>query len=149
MATRRPPRFSRRQSVVSLLLQNLEVRSRFPSFRFRKIGGVGVWRGAFAPRPSSPDFQVEVRYRLGGIPCVHLLRPALRPDAPHVYKGGALCLYWPPDALWLPDKFLATSIFPLIWSWLGYYELWLETGQWLGPESPHRSSSRLSEEDAP
>jgi hypothetical protein len=147
MATSKPPRFLRRPSGVSLLLQNVEVQARFPGFRFRKDGEFGVWRGAFTPRPSSPDFLVEVRYRTGGIPRVRLLRPALRPDARHIYKGGYLCLYWPEEDPWTPDKFLATFIFPLVWSWLGYYELWLETGKWFGPESPHLSASHPSEEE--
>lgn len=107
-----------------------------------------MWRGSFTPRPSSPEFLVEIRYRQGGIPRVRLLSPRLRPDARHVYKGGYLCLYWPEEDPWTPDKFLATTIFPLVWSWLGYYELWLETGKWLGPESPHVAKSRPPMEDA-
>lgn len=139
---------TRRRAPISLLIQNLAVQSRFPGFRFRTEGQVGVWRGVFSPRPSSPAYTVEIRYRPGGIPRARVLRPALHPDAPHIYREGELCLYWPTEDPWHGEKLLATFIFPLVWSWLGLYELWLETGKWHAAESPHRRPSRLTEEDA-
>lgn len=148
MATNRRRGFSKRPAPISLPMQDLAIQSRFRGFRFRKDGQFGVWRGTFSPRPSSPAYFVEVRYRPGGIPRARVLRPALHPDAPHTYEEGDLCLFWPKEDPWNGEKLLATFIFPLIWSWLGLYELWLETGKWHGPESPHRRPSRMTEEDA-
>jgi hypothetical protein len=149
MATKRIPRFNKKSLARPLAIQDLAVRARFPQFKFHRDGSYGVWRGYFRPRESSPEFHLEVRYRPGSIPIVKLLSPTLHPDVPHVYQpDNDLCLYWPKDDPWQSTNLLATFIFPLAWSWIGYYELWLETGIWFGPESPHRRPSRSTGQDS-
>ncbi len=56
----------------------------------------------------------------------------------HRYPDGSLCLYWPDEWGWTARESLAATIVPWTAFWLYYYELWLVTGEWLGPSSPHR-----------
>ena len=51
------------------------------------------------------------------------------------YPDGSLCLYWPHEWWWRSDCIIAETIIPWTASWLYFYELWLDTGEWLGPSS--------------
>ena len=94
-----------------------------------------MWRGPLQPSETSPSYLVEIRLRPPGLPGVRVLSPRLRQDAPHRYGDGTLCLYWPRDWRWQPRSLLYQTIVPWTALWLFYYELWLDTGQWLGPSS--------------
>lgn len=37
---------------------------------------------------------------------------------------------------------IAETIVPWTALWLLYYELWLETDEWLGPEAPHQAKKQ-------
>lgn len=76
-----------------------------------------------------------------GIPTVRVERPKLKPGAPHLYPDGRLCLYYPPDRRWHSGYLLADTILPWTASWLYFYELWLDTDEWLGPSAPHDPDS--------
>jgi hypothetical protein len=143
MRTNRP---RQRTQVLNLAVQDLNLRHRFPRFTVERSNGVWTWRGNLQPRPSSPVYQVSIRCRHGGVPIVRVLSPALAPNAPHLYRGGKLCLYWPEEWRWYGDELIAETILPWTASWLFYYELWLDTGKWLGPSS-HAISSPKTESD--
>ena len=91
--------------------------------------------GQLQPCEVSPQYAVEIRYRLGRVPRVRVLKPALDPGAPHIYKGGTLCLYWPKEWKWNEGEWIADTIVPWTALWLYYYELWQDCGEWLGPSS--------------
>jgi len=38
---------------------------------------------------------------------------------------------------WTKDNSLSDDIFPWICSWFYFYDQWLQTGKWLGPEAKH------------
>lgn len=139
-----------RPSSVSLAIQDFQIRQRFPGFQRRpRRVGEGLWTGTLQPRESSPAYQVELRYRIGRAPTVKVLRPALAVGAPHLYGDGTLCLYWTKDWRWSSDQFITKTILPWAADWLHYYELWLDCGKWLGPESPHGPMKlRTEDEDA-
>jgi hypothetical protein len=85
-------------------------------------------------------FRVGIFYKGALPPKVYLLRPMLADNAPHVYrKDGSLCVYYFADWTWSEDKHLASTIVPWTIVWLYFYEIWLETGEWLGDEAPHKS----------
>jgi hypothetical protein len=83
----------------------------------------------------SPIYQIEVEYKLKKVPIVKIVNPPLASKAPHLYRDGYLCLYWPKVWMWQQDDLVAETIIPWAASWLYYYELWLDTGNWLGPSS--------------
>jgi hypothetical protein len=121
-------------------VQHLHIRRRFPHFVRRGDARASVWRGTFQPRENSGQYAVSISYERGGIPQVRVLNPALAATTPHLHNGGALCLYFPLDWQWHGTRLLAETIFPWSASWLYFYELWLETGDWLGPSAPHGAS---------
>lgn len=138
MANRKPKRPSAR--VISLAWQNWHIKRHFPSFTYRSAPGLALWRGTLQPRLSSPVYQIEIRYRGKKVPAVKVISPPLVDGCPHLYKDGFLCLYWPKEWQWRPDQIIAKTILPWAASWLYYYELWLDTGEWLGPSSHENPS---------
>jgi hypothetical protein len=125
-----------RDRPLPMAVQKMCIRERFPQFKHSNMQG--AWIGTLKPSENSPEYLVKVAYVLHNIPQVFVLKPKLHPDSPHIYKdSGALCLYYPEDRSWNSQKLLGNTI--LLWTaeWLYYYELWLATGQWFGPEAPH------------
>ena len=121
---------------LSLAIQQACIRERFPQFHYSRAQS--TWTGKLRPTAKSREYLVEITYTLYSIPQVFILRPKLHPNAPHIYKkSGALCLYYPEDGSWNNRKLLGNTIFLWTAEWLYYYELWLATGEWFGPEVPH------------
>jgi hypothetical protein len=88
------------------------------------------------PRETSPAYLVEVQYTIGQSPRVWINHPPLHPDAPHTYPSdGCLCLYYPKEWVWRRREHIGKTVLPWTALWLYYYELWLDTGEWLGPSS--------------
>lgn len=129
----RPPKPKRQ--TISLAVQDLHVRQRFPRFVCHIVQGLAVWKGTLQPRVTSPIYHVEIRYKSRQIPTVRVRKPPLAPHSPHLYRDGTLCLYWPKEWWWQSDELIAQTIIPWTAAWLYYYEIWLDTGQWLGPSS--------------
>jgi len=131
-------RYSGRLSAVSIPQQDLQMRRRFPQFKNVGSPRSAIWIGGLQPLEVSPIYAVRIQYRVGDIPRVWVIAPALHERAPHRYtkEDGRLCLYWPREAPWRPDSVVAETIVPWTALWLFYYELWLDTEQWLGP-TPH------------
>lgn len=98
------------------------------------------------PQENSPLYVIKVGYRPPLAPRVKVLTPEILPNAPHRFKDGSLCLYWPQDRndwIWTPDKRIASTILPWTAEWLAVYEAWLSTGVWVGPEAPHQMIKRI------
>lgn len=119
------------------------VKAAFPQFHWRitREGGV-EWTGTLQPTPESPEYEVRVVHEPDRTPVVYVRQPAIRRDAWHCYQDGSLCLYWPAEWRWTPRESLAATIIPWTAFWLYYYELWLLTGEWLGPSSPHQHGTK-------
>lgn len=123
-------------------LQQLGMERHFPTFTFKFEGSTGVWKGTLQPRPGSPVYQVTIRHKPRSMPEVRIKRSQIDQSAPHIYRpGGLLCLFYPKDKNWHSGMFIAETIIPWTAQWLLYYELWKDTGEWLGPESPHNYPS--------
>lgn len=114
----------------------------FPHFAYHRVKNIPTWSGALQPFATSPVYKIAVSYRYPKSPRVHVLLPLLRSDAPHRYLDGSLCLYYPRDQSWAPSMLIAETIVPWAALWLAFYELWLQTGQWYGPEAPHHGPKR-------
>lgn len=136
---KRKSRLPNSKRPINLALQNAHVQRQFSNFSCRLKRQRATWRGSLQPRSTSPVYQVEIRYQQRQIPKAKVLSPPLAPNAPHLYGDGTLCLYWPEEWRWQQDKLVADVIIPWTALWLYYYELWLDTGRWLGPSS-HDSS---------
>lgn len=137
-----------RRRVLSIGLQVARMAADFPSFHYSRHGCLLVWRGDLQPLDSSPNYQVRIEYEFNGTqskhPRIFIEAPPLRPDAPHTYSPGHICLYYPPDGTWTPNQFISRIIVPLTAEWLAFYEVWKETGIWYGPEKEHDASKSES-----
>lgn len=138
-----------RTATLSLAEQDLCIRRKFPRFTFVRsyLPRQGVWRGKFQPREVSGTYSIEVRYTIGHSPKVFVIHPKIAADAPHRWQDGSLCLYWPRERAWIRSDVIAETILPWAALWLYYYELWLDTGRWLGPSShavPKSTDERAS-----
>lgn len=125
---------------VSFELQNLQIQQRFPGnflYKRERNGKIATWQGRLQPTELSPAYLVEVRYKIWETPQVRVLWPDLVPGALHLYPDGRLCLFWPKEWRWRRDQLIAETILPWTSLWLRFYELWLDTGTWLGPSSSH------------
>lgn len=132
-------------SVPDAASQSGRIARKFPSFRpFKDSKGIG-WIGTLSPHAGS-EYKVMVRYCGTAAPKVYLMEPEVRADCPHVYPAdNRLCMYWPGDfeySKWTEDAWIADTIIPWTAVWLWYYELWLETGEWRGPEKSHTGEKK-------
>lgn len=132
---RRNPSAPRSPKPINLALQDVHVQRRFSTFSCRIKRGCATWRGHLQPRAVSPIYQIEIQYKQKQIPKVKVISPELVPNAPHLYADKSLCLYWPKEWRWRQDRLIAEIIIPWAASWLYFYELWLDTGKWLGTSS--------------
>lgn len=62
----------------------------------------------------------------------HIGREVNGQAIPHMYPDGSLCLYYPDYKEWKYSDLWADTLIPWTSLWLYYYELWLQTGEWLG-----------------
>ena len=51
---------------------------------------------------------------------------------PHLYSDGSLCLFYPKYNELSYNDLWAETLIPWTSLWLFYYEIWKETGEWLG-----------------
>ena len=94
--------------------------------------------GFIKPDTHSPDYEVQIEYRPKSSPTVRILSPKIEMSSNiHVYRDGSLCLYYPPDEKWKETDLISKKIIPWVAEWLLYYEMFLLTGKWEGPEAPH------------
>jgi len=109
----------------------------FPDFVYCREKNIPTWHGTLQPSGKSPAYHVRVVYSPPKLPKVFVVSPPLESNACHRYSDGSLCLYYPLDGSWTSDIFIAKTIVPWAALWLAFYELWLSTGTWYGPEAPH------------
>ncbi len=85
------------------------------------------------------NYFVKVSMNKKSDPMVHILTPILHKKVPHVYRSlnNALCLYHKSEFQWNIKSLLVNTIIPWIYFWVYFYEKWLKTKKWLGPEFDH------------
>jgi hypothetical protein len=128
---------------ISMTHQEVRMRSRFPNFRVVERNRM-MWRGEIRPREDGASFTLQIRAgkTLNTAPSVHVLAPVLvrapgSKVAPHCFADESLCLYHRNENPWFGDQYIAETIIPWACEWCYFYEVWLETGRWFGPEYPH------------
>ena len=51
---------------------------------------------------------------------------------PHTYSDGSLCLFYPKMGEWWYTYKWSETLIPWTSLWLYYYEIWVQTGKWIG-----------------
>jgi len=110
----------------------------FPGFQAKPNAQGGLtWKGRLQPTPESPKYDVRVVHNPELQPRVYVDSHWLDPRCRHLYGTKQLCLYWPREWWWTAGESLPPTIIAWTALWLYFYELWLVTGKWLAPSSPH------------
>ena len=110
----------------------------FPKFSAKVQGHKVVFKGKLRVKPEFQEYSLEIIYDGDKKPKVYVRHPELAPNAPHIYpQGRYLCLYHPSNFTWTAEKLVAKEIMQWTIAWLYFYECWLDTGVWYGPEVAH------------
>jgi hypothetical protein len=133
------------KTILSLAQQDMFMRQQFPQFHFTWKDGTGIWKGTLQPREISSVYSIVIKYNISKFPRIWVVEPKIRPNAPHIYKDNSLCLWLDKERPWSPSQIVSKTVVPWAALWLYYYELWLDTGEWLAPEAPHGPELRRSE----
>ncbi len=133
-----------RAPAITLGQQVLSMQQYFPNFNYSRENNIPTWRGTLQPREISPVYAVKISYRFDNqfskAPRVWALSSEIHPKAKHRYRDHSLCLYYPDDQSWTPYKFISQTTVPWTSLWLLFYEIWLDTDHWYGPEVAHIGS---------
>lgn len=114
------------------------MRSLYPNFHAIKENNQLTFVGILQVRENLPEYKVRIEYKASLDPYVFVVSPKLVDNAPHIYRETKrLCLYYPANYNWNADKLIAKDIVPWTAAWIYFYEYWLRTGKWIGPEVPH------------
>lgn len=121
-----------------LLRHCQEVKHSFPTAQTKFASGKVELFLKLKPTPVSIDYEVKLVARKGQRavdifvvnPKVELYKNNRR--VPHMYSNGSLCLYYPKLREWNYTDSWAETLIPWTSLWLFYYEIWIETGEWLG-----------------
>ncbi|WP_294322708.1 hypothetical protein [uncultured Chryseobacterium sp.] len=123
------------------------MKQKYPQFKHKQEGNTITFEGTLQVKPEFPVYTISIIYRGSLSPIVKVLNPQLVENPPHVYKSedNKLCLYHPKNFKWTKEKFIAKEILEWTAGWLYFYEVWLETGVWYGPEA-HEDFEKLDYE---
>ena len=120
-------------------MQIQAMKNRYPQFKVLKRGQFDiVFTGTLIVRPVFPLYTVAINYLGESKPLVRILKPELVPEPPHFYQEcKSLCLYHPRNYRWTKEKLIAKDMVPWAAGWIFFYEKWLQSGKWYGPEADH------------
>lgn len=124
-------------SANRLPTQKAAIQRFFPGFRCRIKGQKLICGGSLTPSINSPAYSVRLEYPPLPYGRISVISPKLHPRAPHLYRNGSLCLVHPQIFRAHEGLLLAKTVLPWTALWFYFYEGWLETGIWYGPEAPH------------
>ena len=121
---------------LTLELQKYHMRRLWPLFSATtNRGNRAWWTGTLQPTAMSDTYTVELAYTVPRRPEIRVVSPELklRPGCtrlPHVFPDSTLCVHTAWE--WRADTIIAHTIVPWICAWLYFYEVWYQTGYWLG-----------------
>jgi hypothetical protein len=122
----------------SPLIQIQAMKTCYPQFVARRLAeGKIEWIGNLSPSPRMRPYEVSIVHAGDARPKVRILTPPIKDNAPHRHADGTLCLYHPDNFKWSRSKLISKYIVPWTIGWIYFYEVWLEHGEWIGPEAEH------------
>ena len=129
--------------------QAAAIRFQYPGFKVvhadsQKLKAVGELQ----PTSRSVLYTVILKYRLGNMPEITVLKPELVKNwlgepIPHIYPNNNLCLHRPKYGEFKYCDLISDKIIPWTSLWLYHYENWHVTGTWSGGgEHPGKNQSK-------
>lgn len=137
LVSKRLKRLQHPKAFHNLYLQKLEIEEKYDFLKCRIEDKTLICNGTIQPPNCSP-YRIRIIYRLGTFPRVYILDPDVEVyNDIHIYKEGALCLFFPGDMRWKATTSVAEYTIPWIFEWIMCYELWILTGEWKSPFVEH------------
>ncbi len=135
------PAFSKRICAIPVQTQLRKLIDDYPESRGTLVKGKAQWYITVRPTPKSDEYKLRVYFTHGTCPIIEVVKPnnLVRKmedaDFNHIYRDSKhgkqmLCLY--AEGEWTPQKFISRTIVPWAAEWCYFYEVWLDTGKWLG-----------------
>lgn len=121
-----------------MLHQHSVIKRRFPSAECKIKMGIGCVYLRLRPTQQSVEYKIWIDSKVGEktvrifVIDPEIIKECDGKDPPHRYSDGSLCLYYPPKNEWNYKDLWAETLIPWASLWLYYYEIWNETGEWLG-----------------
>ena len=123
---------------AELISQASRVVKRFPNSTYQFKRSQLVLKLKLKPTEESIEYTIVIRaYEGSKIVRIFVTNPKVElfykgQLVPHLYRNGALCLYYPKYNEWDYRWPWADTLIPWTSLWLYFYEIWQETGEWLG-----------------
>lgn len=107
-------------------------------FKSTTIGKKLIITGKIRPHAYCEEYKIRIEYVSGQTPQVFITSHDIKPLAKiHMYKSGALCLFYPPDLKWTYRTKTADHTIPWVAEWIVAYELFQLTDKWEANEVKH------------
>lgn len=138
-------------TIADIQQQISTIKKKFPSAECKPVKcGQGEVILKLQPTENSIEYKVKLIAKQGSSALkVFIVNPRIDSHTrnngkrvPHLYDDGSLCLYYPPDNEWNYKDCWATTIIPWVSLWLYYFEIWKDTGEWLGGGTHGRPKKR-------
>ena len=131
--------FQKRHYTFPELLQHCQkVKRSFPTAQTKFSSGKAEVYLKVRPTSASIEYEIKIVARTNRQTVdIFVVNPKIglyenERRVPHMYSNGALCLYYPEYNEWNYTDSWAETLIPWTSLWLFYYEIWFETGEWLG-----------------
>ena len=125
----------------NLNIQVQAMQARYPQFKAKKhTDGTIIFTGNLQVKVELPVYTIEIIYHGNLRPKILILNPLPDTSAPHIFSDSeSLCLYHAKDYKWDKTKLIANDILGWVAGWIYFYEYWLQSGEWIGPEVSHNT----------
>ncbi len=135
------PTFPTRIRPIPIHTQLRKLAEDYPQSKGNLVNGKVQWYFTVKPTPKSQEYKLRITFSHGACPFIEVVKPnnLVRKmedaDFNHIYRDSKhgkqmLCLY--AEGEWTPQKFISKTIVPWAAEWCYFYEVWLDTGKWLG-----------------
>ena len=128
----------RHYTFQELIGQIGDLRSKYSDVRFKSVKrGVDVFI-RLKPTEESISYKLKITAKVESkVVNIFPIEPYIGlevngQEVPHMYRDGSLCLFYPEYDEWKYTDSWAETLIPWASLWLYYYEIWLQTGEWLG-----------------
>lgn len=128
----------RHYSFPELLKQGTEIKSKYNEVSFKIKNGCYDGWVYIKPTEESIRYKLRIIARVNStIVKIFPVEPYIGREVngksvPHMYPDGSLCLFYPDYGEWDYSDSWAETLIPWASLWLYYFEIWMQTGEWLG-----------------
>lgn len=119
--------------------QHSQLKKAYPSSECKIKMGIASAVLCLRPTDQSIEYTIRVDSKVGmKFVNIFVIKPRVTlywedKKVPHLYPSdGSLCLYYPKYKEWKYTDSWADTLIPWTSLWLFYFELWQETGNWIG-----------------